>query len=144
VEILLGQEQLLEEHLWPFQAHMKRSKDFYFQLGAYWGATYYVLHRQSSLHQEWRWVTHEALCLQPKVGFEGLLNHLGFWMNSEGHRFLQEYNREPREGEGPFSVARVSAQEPDKWKKQLTGNQVSAVLAGAEPFGVLERFYPGE
>jgi len=142
--ILLGQERLLEEHLRPFQAHLKRRQDFYFQLGAYWGATYYVLQRLSLLHPEWRWITHEALCLQPEVGFERLLNHLGYQMGSQGQRFLQAYNREPRAGEGQFSVARVSAQEPGKWKIQLTQNQVSSVLAGAEPFGVLERFYPGE
>ncbi len=141
LEILLGQERLLEEYLSPFRPHMLSSTDYYFQIGAYWGATYSILRRIAANHPDWQWVTHEYLCDELGDGYQNVLRPMGLEFGETGRRFLNENNRERQPGENPFTVARVTQQEPDKWKNQMTSAQISAVLAGVEPFGVWQVFY---
>jgi hypothetical protein len=142
IGLLLDQPRLVEEHLQPFQAHLQSSKDFYFQIGAYWGVTYYVLKSLSARHPEWQWVTHEALCLQLAEGYGKIIQGFGLEMSQQGYKFLKETNREQPEEEGHFSVSRLSADEPYKWQNKLTSEQITAVIRGAEPFGILEDWFP--
>ncbi|MBK9052240.1 MAG: hypothetical protein IPL78_15420 [Chloroflexi bacterium] len=58
------------------------------------------------------------------------------------NQFLQSNNRPRKASEGAYSTARSSEAEPDKWRHKLTGEQIAAVLHGAAPFGLLEKFYP--
>lgn len=143
IDLLLGQERLLQEHLEPFAAHLRRSReeDFFWQVGAYWGAAYYVLARQAQQHPEWQWVTHEQLCASPGECFAQLVQGMGLDMQQSGWRFLSRHNRARSAEDNDYSLFRVTEQEPDKWQQVLTTEQVQAVQAGAEPFGLLARFY---
>lgn len=145
MDLLLSQKRLLQDYLDPFEAHMRSSNNYFFEVGAYWGASYFVLRGLAKKHKEWLWVTHEKLCVQPFAYFEQLLNKAGWKLNqSEKHslrRFLKRTNREPRKTEGPYSLARVSFREPDKWRTRLRRSQIQAVIEGAEPFGILRELY---
>ncbi|MGD2165207.1 MAG: hypothetical protein PVH50_06740, partial [Anaerolineae bacterium] len=43
LDLLLSQERLIEDHLSPFTKHIAGARDYFFSMGAYWGATYHVL-----------------------------------------------------------------------------------------------------
>lgn len=142
IEILLNQARLLAEHLEPFMAHMTSSDDYFFQLGSYWGASYYVLDRIAHGHEDWHWANHEALCREPAVGFAVMLEKMGISMGDEGHAFLREHDRELGAHEDPLDIpARVTALQPHMWKHELEPQQIDSVLEGARPFGLLERYY---
>jgi hypothetical protein len=142
--LLLSQDLLVSEYLAPFENHMRSSENYYFEIGAYWGATYYTMSRIAAEYPEWQWVTHEWLCVDTQASYQKLLANLGISLNKKQleqlDRFLDKHDRSRKPKEGPYSLARLSAQEPDKWRDELTAEQEQAVLDGAEPFGMLERF----
>lgn len=142
IELLLNQRRLLDDHLSSFSGHMRSSDDYFFQLGAYWGASYYVVRRIASAHEDWNWITHEALCRQPAAGFEKLLDAMGLPMRGAGYVFLKEHDRDLRADEDPLDIpARVTADQPHLWKVELSTGQADAVLEGSRPFGILDRFF---
>lgn len=147
LDLLLAQQMLVTEHLQPFVRHIRRrERDFYFMMGAYWGATYYVLqHLAARDDRNWTWITHESLCNQPFATFIQLTENLGCTVNMRGkkalRRFLGNHNRKKGAHEGPHSVARVTEKEPNKWEHRLTDAQITNVLEGTKPFEVLNQFY---
>lgn len=140
LRLLLSQERLMQDHLSPFRSHMESTSDYFSEVGAYWGATHYVLKRLTRRHPEWKWITHEALSLQQAPCFERLLEELGLDLKKRGREslrgFLRRNNRSREKEEGPYSLARVGAIEVEKWKRQLTTEQVEAVMHGVGPFGI--------
>lgn len=141
LETLLDQDELMRAHLDPFATHMRRSGDYLFRLGAYWGAAYYTIDRLAERHPEWRVITHEAVCREPVAELGGLLSGAGLEMASKGRRFLVAHDRHDG-AERPYSVDRATVEEPDKWRARLGEQEIARVIEGARPFGVLERFYP--
>jgi len=145
LDLLLSQEKLMADHLNRFEAHLRQRGGFFFEVGAYWGAAYFVLARQSARHSEWQWATHESLCVDSFSRYQALLQRAGVELSRGGQaalrRFLEGHNRRRRGQEGPYSVSRLSAAEPDKWLQRLDPDQIRAVLSGAAPFGVLETWY---
>jgi hypothetical protein len=140
---LLGQEELLRDHLAPFATHLREQGDYFSQLGAWWGAIYYTLGRLGQGHPDWWWISHEAVCREPVAQLESLVGAAGLRMGSRGRRFLAAHDHEEDE-EQPYSVNRVAAREPDKWRGRLGADDAARVIEAARPFGVLERFYPDE
>ncbi len=140
LDLLLSQTAL-QPLLAPFAEHMRRQDDYFFALGAYWGASHYLLDYLSQEQPAWQWVTHEALCLDPVAHYRNLAASMGLGQGREAQleRFLTANDRRRTAGEGAHSTARITAQEPDKWRRRLTPQQISAVLAGAAPFGMLSR-----
>lgn len=145
LELLLSQEKLLKDHLSPFAYHIRSKKNYFFEIGAYWAASYFVLRRLTEGHPDWQWVTHESLCAQPIERFEQVLESLGIELSRAGRNalqsFVQKNDRPRRSWEGPYSLARVSSREAQKWKSNLTTDQIKSVIDGAEPFGILSDFY---
>lgn len=144
LNLLLNQNRLIKTYLKPFKTHLQSCQDYFFQLGAYWGAGYYVLHQIAAKHPDWQWITHESLCYQPSAGFEKLLNTFGLEMGQNGYTFLHEHNRERQGDESLFYPARVTARQPGKWKQSLSAEQIDLVLKGANAFGVMDIFYAND
>ena len=140
-DALLEQDELKRAHIGDFEAHMRSADDYFFQLGAFWGAAYHTLERLSARHPRWQLITHEAVCRRPADELEALLLHAGLRMTSRGRRFLADHD-ERDDGEHPYSLKRATADEPDKWRDRLAPEAAARVLEGARPFGVLERLYP--
>lgn len=142
LDLLLSQPELMSDHLGPYADHMERREDDYFEIGAYWGASYLVMVRLAEKYPAWQSITHETLCADPEQSFSQLLTKIGFSLSAAGSSFLNQNNRRRNRWEGAYSVARLTAAEPDKWRHSLTPAQIEAVMAGAGPFGLLEKFYP--
>jgi hypothetical protein len=88
---------------------------------------YKVIGEQSTRHPEWSLINHRALCNEPRVVFRRLFQANGLRPTAAVERFLQESTNRP--DEGLYSVYRRSADEPDKWKKELTTAQIDTVQA---------------
>lgn len=140
----MAQESLARGQLAPFTDLLRRRGDYFFSLGVYWGASHYLLQQMAVDQPAWQWATHEWLCLEPPAHFQELLARLGLSADSAGQaklaQFLLTHDRRQQAGEDEHSVARQTALEPDKWRREMTAAQIAAVLAGAAPFGMLERF----
>ncbi len=144
LDLLLAQEALRDDWLAPFLEHLRRRDDYFYSLGAYWGASHYLLQQMAIDQPAWHWATHEWFCADPPAHFQQTLARMGFTVGRAGQaglaQFLLAHDRSQQAGEGEHSVARQTALEPDKWRRELSAEQITAVLAGAAPFGMLERF----
>ncbi len=145
IETLLRQTDLVNIYLKPFVSHLRNQHDYFAQVGAYWGASYYILQQIASRYPAWQWVTHEWLCIHASEHIQSLFERLNIAISPRNHihlsHFLESNNRPPKTGEGAYSTARSSEAEPNKWQQRLTDEQIAAVLHGASPFGVLDKLY---
>jgi hypothetical protein len=89
-----------------------------------------ALHEGVDRHPEWVVASHESLCLDPEPGFRRLYEQLGFAWSDRVERYLASANR-PGTG---YQVFRVASELPDRWRKQLTPEQVRTI------WSVLSRF----
>jgi len=76
-------------------------------------------------HPDWLSVTHESLCVDPPAGFRRLFDQVGLSWSSRAHEFLTESNR-PGSG---YKTLRIAAEQPDRWKRRLTSDDVREVWA---------------
>ncbi len=148
IETLLRQSDLVDAYLQPFVSHLKNQHDYFAQVGAYWGASYYVLQQMASRYPAWQWVTHEWLCVNSSEHIHSLFERMNIAISPRNHIhlgiFLESNNRPPKTDEHAYSTARSSEAEPNKWRHKLTDEQIAAVLHGASPFGVLEKHYQSD
>lgn len=144
LDLLLSQQNLMENYLSPFKDHLNLNRDKWFETGAYWGASHYILEQISQAHREWMWITHEELCVNSATRYQQLLTDLGIIIDPIGKKrllsFLDRHNRRIIENK-PYSVSRISVNEPVKWRRQMTPEQINSVIEGAEPFGIMQKYY---
>jgi len=55
LDILLSQEELVQTYLASFKHHINSNYDYFFQIGAYWGAAYFVLSRLTETDEPEKW-----------------------------------------------------------------------------------------
>jgi len=146
LDLLLAQQNLMADYLSPFKDHLSPNGDKWFEIGAYWGASHFVLDQISQAHREWKWLTHEELCVNSATRYQQLLNNLGIKIDPIGQKrllsFINHHNRSIM-GKKHYSVSRISANEPEKWRKHMTPEQIRSVIKGAEPFGIMQKYYNG-
>lgn len=82
-----------------------------------------VLHAEIDRHPEWHAASHEALCTDPIGEFRRLFADLVLTWTAEAERFLRESNRAGR----GYETARVAAEQPDRWKRRLSPEQVREI-----------------
>lgn len=82
-----------------------------------------VIAEGAARHPEWPLYTHEDLCVEPRVKLREVCDRVGLTWGARADRYLEESNR-PGEGLRPV---RVTSEQPDRWKKRLTTDQVSEI-----------------
>lgn len=131
---VLRQKVLFEDFLQPFEHMIRMAKSFWQKMGVLWGATYYVLLQQRKNHPEWIVTEHEALCVEPFKNFGDLFNTLDLhwtrWTDEELRRTVSRHSDEP------YEVVRISAQQPEKWKRELDADAIAEIRQSVEPFGI--------
>ncbi|GMQ78259.1 MAG: hypothetical protein BMS9Abin02_0760 [Anaerolineae bacterium] len=143
IELLLSQEALLSTYLAPFVDHLTSREGYYFDIGAYWGASYFVLDGISKRHPDWLWSSHENLCVDSLNSYLKLLHDLGL-SDDDVHiqrlkRYLTRHDRAGNAQGHPYSLTRKTSREPEKWREMLSSAEIDAVLRGAERFGMLQK-----
>ncbi len=91
-------------------------------------------------HPEWVVASHEALCIDPLSGFERLAAqlHLPF-----GDRARAELAATNTDGSG-YATKRVSAEQPDSWRRRLAPDEVEVIAAVLDRFGPHQWLEPAQ
>lgn len=131
---LLDQEALVDEYLAPYVSTIESAQTYLEKVGALWGAVYTVMLKQAERHSDWVVVTHESLSADPERAFRRLFNQLGVRWTYKTSRVLEETTS--KHSTSPYETVRVSENEPEKWRTELSEEQVREVLAGAAPFSI--------
>ncbi len=92
-----------------------------------------ALQESAEAHPDWRLVRHEELCLDPPRQFQQLCVALGLQWTDAAELHLRRSNRAAT----GLTTMRVAADEPERWRKRLTGDQVREI------FRVLKYFPAG-
>jgi hypothetical protein len=95
------------------------------QMAAIYGMTYKVVGQQLERHPEWTVVTHRSLCLDPVGVFRRLFEAVDLPFGPKVEQHL--CGTTGADQDGLFSLSRVSSEEPDKWKRELTPGQIDRV-----------------
>jgi len=134
LKVVLDQPRLLNSFLGPFENTLARAEGFWQKMGALWGATYYVLLQQCKMHPAWIIVEHEALCRDAVANFRRLFESLDLgWTNRTDQWLESSTGTNTPE---PYSNRRVSEEEPDKWRSELSDEQSEQVRRFAQPFEI--------
>jgi hypothetical protein len=135
---LLENPRLVADHLQPFEPLIRRAKGFWERAGALWGATVYVIHRQTTAESPRDIVAYEWLCGDPRARFQELYRRLDMEWTAPAERFTARAN-----GEGDawaYSLTRVAAKQVDGWRPRLTQGEIDACRRFVEPFEL--PYYP--
>ena len=134
LEAIRIQPQLNQNFLHAFQSVLRDARSFWQKIGAVWGAVYYVLSQQQKTHPMWKIVQHEVLCENPVGSFRDLFETLDLTWTDATDAFLCASTKFA--SADPYTTRRISANEPDKWRKQLDRQQIKDVLNFVQPFGI--------
>ena len=137
-----AQPRLKDEFLAPFADHAPKNDSFYFQFGALWGASHFVMKKLCARIPGAQFIRYETLCANPEQEFDAMLKGMGLTLLPAGREFIAEHNREKLPNESEYSINRKATDEIDKWKSILTAEESRLVVEGARPFGLLEEHYP--
>jgi hypothetical protein len=94
-----------------------------------------VLRSSAEAHPDWRLVGHEQLCSDPTSQFHELFAAVGLQWTDAVELHLARSNRA---GTGLVTM-RVAADQPERWRKRLTGDQVREIGGMLEKFPVVSR-----
>ena len=135
---LLENHRLMADHLGPFADLLRSAGTFWEKAGALWGATVYVIHRQTQADRGRLIVAYEWLCGDPVERFQQLYGLLGMGWSGSAARGIARSNAE---GDGKtYSLQRPSAIQVDRWKERLAPEDIDACRKFVEPFGL--PYYP--
>lgn len=137
VDGLLGrirsQSRLITDHLGPFEALFDGASTDVEKLALFWAAGYHVMLRQARSHPAWIVLEHEALCRDPRGGYEDLFARLALhWTHLTTDRLRRSTTTEDL---ATYGTGRISSREAEKWRTELTREQIDLVLKTVRPFG---------
>lgn len=113
---------------------MLDAKGFWQRMGAFWGASYYVMLQQQKQHPDWLVVSHEALCEEPERLYRQLFQQLHLNWTKETDELLNLSISS--NNKNPYVPQRILSQEVDKWQNELTVEQIEQVQHFVKAFGI--------
>ncbi len=131
---LLWSDALVADHLRPFEDVIRSAETFWERAGAEWGAINYVVHRQAEQGSDRALVPFEWLCQDPAERFRLLFERLGLEWTREAEAFVEDHADE--HSDQPYSLKRKSEEQIDKWKSEVSAEEVETCRRFAEPFGL--------
>jgi hypothetical protein len=121
---LFDRPAIRERYLEPLGIRVPQASASVTQRTAAWvGLLTTVLSGHVEQHPEWLLVTHEELCIDPQVRIREVCEQVGLAWSEGIEHFLSESNR-PGEG---FSHIRVTREQPNRWRKRLTDQQLAEI-----------------
>lgn len=94
-----------------------------------------VLRSSAEAHPEWRLVIHEQMCSDPTGQFQELFAALGLRWTDAARLHLARSNRDAQ----GLVTMRVAGDQPERWRKRLTGDQVREISGVLASFPVVAR-----
>ena len=140
IDRLLKQKSLVDRYLKDYVPHINSSNNYFFRIGAFWGAAYQTLAEMTKSHRHWTWVKHENMCEAPYEMLKKITSKMGVDCHENGHRFIYKQNTETKSND-PYSAKRKTKQQKDKWKDELSHRQQQNVIDGASAFPIFKHKY---
>jgi hypothetical protein len=122
---LQSQTALMAEFPEDLRGWISGLEDPVARLAAAYGIVYKILGDQMAAHPEWLMIHHETLCRDPHTSFRRLCRALDLRYTRSMRELLGETTC--ARDSALYSVQRVSAEEPEKWKHELTPAQIETV-----------------
>ncbi len=135
---LLWSDALVEDYLHPFEELIRSAETFWERAGAQWAAINYVVYHQHQQGADRALVPFEWLCQAPTERFRALFDRLDLEWTQEVDDFLEENTDE--HSDQPYSLTRRSEKQIDKWKAEVSEEDIDACRRYVEPFDL--PFYP--
>ena len=132
IPALLKQPRLMDEHLAPYAAVLERARQPFEVYGAVWGARNRVVANAMSRHPEFIVVDYDEICADPAVRIQQLAQTLGLSWDDVASTFLGETST--RFVAGAREIHRITKDQPGKWKRELTPEQLDQIRRFVEPF----------
>ncbi len=91
-----------------------------------------ALEVQAERHPEWIRLSHDELCADPSSVFRQMYDRLGLEWGESTARWLRGRDRKG----GGFKRTRVASDQPVKWKRELSGDELGVIRSLAETVGL--------
>lgn len=129
---LLNQPRLVADYFVDDYDWLSQLSDPVAQMAAWYGMIYKVVADQLTRHPEWILVRHESFCQDSEVQFRRLFEATGVRYKKRVAQFL-EMTSQSTDGH-LFSVCRKTTEEPDKWKRELSSDQIETIASVVSRF----------
>lgn len=127
------QEALIADHLRPYRDLFQNAAMPYEVLASRVGAYYKVVSEAARRHPEWIVLRHEDLCKNPMDEFQSLFTRLDLEGFDRTRSAIEASNR-PKVKDEVQHVQRVATEEVDKWRKNLSEDEIRQVAEYYCPF----------
>ena len=134
IKEILKQPNLVEDHLKPYLTVMEKAKTPLEIYGALWGARNRVITDLIPKYPEWKILFYEDLCRNPIKCFRELFDHFNLTWTVKVQKYINQTTTE--EKPGTFSTYRVTNNQADKWKREMTPSEIEQVRTFVEPFNL--------
>jgi hypothetical protein len=142
IDLLLEQPELMSAYLVPYARHLREARDPWVGLGALWGALHHLMRQRFRADLGWKWISYEWLCEEPAAHVAQVARSAGFSLSPEAEARLwqavRSHDRPLAADETPFETYRPTAVHRNRWRDAMTDDQQARVIAGVEPFGLLD------
>jgi hypothetical protein len=136
----LNQPLLIRDHLGAFEkdikAHMSQKTDIISDAILLWRMFHYFILKLRNSNQNFIYIKHEKLSLDPVDGFKSLFAKLNIEFTNKIEKFIVNSTNSANPSEAPTGVMhqlkRNSKENIDNWKKRLTDTEIERIKEGVE------------
>lgn len=146
---LLEQNLLMDKYLYPFEAEMnefvKKEKDIIDQAGLLWKIIHYVILKYKQNYENWLFLRHEDISLNPTQEFEDIFNKIDLEYTASVRKKIKKYsnNSNPKEPTRKYNnIKRNSKYSIKNWKSKLSPTEIKKIRNIVEEISVF--FYSDE
>ena len=132
IKEILRQTDLIEMHLKPYVNVMKKAKTPFEIYGAVWGARNRVIANLIPNYSEWNAIFYEELIRDPIGYFRKIFDNFNLSLTDKVQKYINMTTNEQKPG--TYSTFRVAENQIDKWKREMTSDEIEQVRAFVEPF----------
>ena len=130
----LSQSLLLRDFLSPFEDELKllrdSKSDIIDQTALLWKVMYFVVLKYQKKYQNWIYLRHEDISLDPLVQFDTLFKTLGLNFTNELQERIVEYSNEsnPAHSKGAEKLIKLNSKKTvSNWKNLLSGQEIKRI-----------------
>ena len=141
----LSQPLLLRDYLSPLEEELKilrdSKSDIIDQTALFWKVLYFVVLKYRELYQDWIYLRHEDISLDPLVQFKRLCERLGLDFTDEVQEQIDEHSNasNPSHARGADKLLKLNSKKViSHWKSILSSQEVNRIK---EIVGEVSKFY---
>jgi hypothetical protein len=143
----LDQPLLMEGLLFPFKEEIlrftKKKYDIIDQAILLWKLIYYMVSKYREKHDDWLYVRHEDLSVDPGNGFKRIFNYLNITFSKKMRKIIEEHSNYTNPIDGDVnSIKRNSKAIVKKWKNKFTAKEIKKIRDRVE--NISGKFYSNE